>query len=92
MSLSQPAIATEPDLLSAPEINVLLLLGNADMQFWGDDGSVRWALTPEDVCYLLMLAVELFAVWQPKQPLDAWDRAAKLLGLQAHAEAEDAGG
>lgn len=90
--MNQSATVAGPGQLSVPEINVLLLLDNTAMQFWDNDGSVRWALSPEDVCYLLMLAVELFAEWQPRQPGDAWDRAAKLLGLQAHAEAEDAGG
>jgi hypothetical protein len=92
--MSQPATVTGPDQnqLSLPEINLLLLLDNTGMRFRGCDGSIRWALTPDDVCCLLELAVELLPAWGATTPLEAWIRSARLLGVTvpAELEAEDA--
>jgi hypothetical protein len=68
------------DTLSVAESNLLLLLDTAGTTLHQRNGSVRWALAAEDVCDLLELAVELLAEWDAKTPLDAWTRAAWLLG------------
>jgi hypothetical protein len=68
------------DTLSLAESNLLLLLDSAGTTLHRRDGSVRWALAATDVCDLLELAVDLLAEWDAKTPLDAWTRAASLLG------------
>ena len=68
------------DTLSLAESNLLLLLDSAGTTLHQRDGSVRWALAATDVCDLLELAVELLAEWDAKTPLEAWTRAAWLLG------------
>jgi hypothetical protein len=68
------------DTLSLAESNLLLLLDSAGTTLHGRDGSVRWALAAEDVCDLLELAVDLLAECDARTPLDAWTRAASLLG------------
>jgi hypothetical protein len=52
---------------------------------YGYDGSVRWALNAEEVLPARTRRASL-AEWEPKVPVDAWNRAASLLGLTADAE------
>jgi hypothetical protein len=87
--MSPPATATGPDRLTTPEINLLLLLDGAGMKFHGRDGSIRWALTPDDVCCLLELAAELLPAWGATTPLAAWVRAARLLCVPVPADLDD---
>ena len=79
----------EPDTgieqLSTSEINLLLLLESAGTKLYGPDGSVQWALKPEDVCALLELAVELIADWDATTPAAAHARVAWLLGVTTSA-------
>jgi hypothetical protein len=79
----------EPDSglskLTVPEGNLLLLVDTAGTKSYGYDGSVRWALNAEDVLPARTRRASL-AEWEPKVPVDAWNRAASLLGLTADAE------
>jgi hypothetical protein len=79
----------EPDSgltkLTVPEDNLLLLLETAGRKSYGYDGSVKWALNTEDVLPARTRRASL-AEWEPKVPVDAWNRAASLLGLTAEAE------
>jgi hypothetical protein len=87
--MTKPAAATAPDQLSIPEINLLLLLDSAGMTFYSHDGSIRWALSPEDVCCLLELTADLLPTWNATTPLAAWTRAARLLGVPVPADLEN---
>jgi hypothetical protein len=70
----------EPDSglskLSVPEGNLLLLVDTAGTKSYGYDGSVRWALNAEDVLPARTRRASL-AEWEPKVPVDAWNRAAR---------------
>jgi hypothetical protein len=74
--------AGEARRLSVPEINLLLFLDSIDVRGYRKrTGEVEWLLTAEDICSLVELALDLLHEWQPTSSADAWDRAARLLGV-----------
>jgi hypothetical protein len=73
------------------EANLLKLLDQAGVKFYSErDGTVRWALDADDVCTVVELAFYLFEEWRPQSPLEAWNRTARLLGIPALPDPDDA--